>query len=94
MFLSFLKQAYLSKKNLKLSKEQIKLLQQEKFIKLVRFAAQKSPYYQKIAKNNIDINNCKPEDFPILTKETLIKEFDNIVTDKQITKAIMKKRIY
>ncbi len=84
----FLKQVYIQRKNLKLSHEQIRELQQKKFLKLVQFIANHSPYYQKIIKQHkIDINNCKPEDFPILTKETLIKEFDTLVTDRQITKA-------
>jgi phenylacetate-CoA ligase len=92
LLLPFLKQVYLQRKNLSLTKQQIQDLQQRKFFKLVAYVSKHSPYYQKIIKQyKIDIQNCKPEDFPILTKETLIREFDNIVTDKQITKAKLAK---
>lgn len=86
--LPFLKQAYLLNKNSQLSKKQIQKLQQKKFIHLVKYISKHSPYYQQIInKYTINIDNCKPEDFPILTKEELIENFDRIVTDKQITKA-------
>ncbi len=70
-----------------MSSEQIKKMQQKKFLKLVSYIAQHSPYYQEvIKKNNIDIAVCKPEDFPILTKEIVIEYFDQMVTDSKITK--------
>jgi len=84
----FLKYAAINQRHLYFSKKQIKQLQQKKFTKLVRFAAKNSPYYQKIIKERqINIDNCIPEDFPILSKAEFIEEFDNIVTDKNITKA-------
>ena len=89
MFLfNLLKQSYVNKKVFRYSQEQIKALQQKKFLQLVSFVNQKSPYYQKIIKKyNIAIENCTPEDFPILTKTDLLEHFDEIVTDKRITKA-------
>lgn len=78
----------INKRTLSLSKEKVSKLQQKRFIKLIQFVAQHSLYYQKIIKKyNIDINNCIPEDFPILTKKQLIENFDDIVTDKRITRA-------
>src|SRR5258708_28259673 len=92
LLLNFLKCAYINKQNLSFSKKQIKELQQKKFAKLVKFVSQHSPYYKKIIKEqNIDIDNCTSEDFPILTKQKLIEEFDSIVTDKRITKVKLTK---
>jgi len=87
LLFNFLKYAYINKKHLALSKKEIKQLQQKKFLKLVQFVAKNSPYYQKVIKEfAIDIDKCVPEDFPVLTKQKLIEEFDTIVTDKRITK--------
>ena len=82
-----LKYSLINKSHANLSKEQIKELQHKKFLRLVAYVADHSPYYQEIiATNNIDIKNCTPQDFPELTKETVIERFDDIVTDSHITK--------
>jgi phenylacetate-CoA ligase len=76
-----------SKKNLKLTKNQIKELQLNKFRQLVEYIYDKSPFYREIIDTNkIDIKKCCPEDFPILEKQTIIDNFDRIVTDPRITK--------
>jgi phenylacetate-coenzyme A ligase PaaK-like adenylate-forming protein len=65
-----------------------------KFRRLVAYLHKKSPYYQDIIRNHhIDIKNCKPEDFPIMTKASLMENFDEIVTDRQITKQSIDKFI-
>jgi phenylacetate-CoA ligase len=88
MLLSLLEEIAKQNHNLHLTKAQIAPLQGEKFRKLVAFVAQKSPYYQRIMKDHgITIENCVPEDFPVLTKTDLLKHFDEIVTDRNITKA-------
>jgi phenylacetate-CoA ligase len=76
-----------SKRNLKLNKNDLQNLQLEKFRKLVKYCYANSIYYKKIIDiKNIDIKNCIPEDFPTLTKEIVLENFDDIVTDKRITK--------
>lgn len=58
-----------------------------KFRALVRHAAANSPYYAKlIREREIDLAACGPEDFPVLTKSLLMANFDEIVTDRRITK--------
>ena len=48
----------------------------------------KSPYYAKIIKERgIDPSSCSATDFPPLTKDLLLQDFDDIVTDKRVTKA-------
>src|SRR5579862_1346328 len=86
-FPTLIKYSLINQFHAHMSPHQIKKMQQKKFRKLVMFVAKHSPYYQKVVKeNNIDIENCKPEDFPILTKETVIEHFDKMVTDPRITK--------
>jgi len=87
---TLLKYSFINRLHSRMTREQIKKMQLKKFHALVQFVSGNSPYYQEvIKKNKIDIGNCKPEDFPILTKETLIERFDDIVTDRRITKRIV-----
>ena len=82
-----LKYSLINRFHTRLTPAKIKKMQLKKFRKLVKFIAIHSPYYQEVIKNNsIDIANCKPEDFPELTKEIVIAHFDEIVTDQRITK--------
>lgn len=72
----------------KLSSEQIRQMQLHKFRRFVSAIALQSPYYQKIiAGNGIAPHCCSPDDFPILTKRDVIDNFDQIVTDRTVTKA-------
>ena len=58
-----------------------------RFRKLVKHAYKKSPYYTNIIdQHNIDLDSAVPEDFPVLTKSIAMEHFDDIVTDKNITK--------
>jgi len=59
----------------------------KKFRKLVKYANANSPYYAKIIRENcISIDSSVPEDFPVLTKSIAMENFDDIVTDRKITK--------
>ncbi len=56
-----------------------------KFRNLIRFVSRHSPYYSRLIKeNNIPLDECVPEDFPVLTKRVLIEHFDEIVTAPDI----------
>ena len=59
----------------------------KRFHALVRHAYEHSPYYHRlIDERGIKLDNCQPEDFPVLTKSLLMANFDDIVTDKQLSK--------
>jgi phenylacetate-coenzyme A ligase PaaK-like adenylate-forming protein len=74
-------------KSSKLCSEEIRQMQLRKFRQLVAAITVKSPYYKKIInKHGINPKRCSPDDFPILDKENVIKNFDDIVTDRRITK--------
>ncbi len=70
-----------------LSRRQFERRRLVKFRKLVAYASQRSPYYQRIIREQgIDPRTCRPEDFPVLSKQTFIDHFDEIVTDPALTK--------
>ena len=73
-----------------MSRAELETMQLEKFRNLVQHAWQKSPYYRRlITDNGIDIEQCSPADFPVLTKPDLIEHFDSIVTDPRINKKVL-----
>ena len=70
-----------------LSSEDIRAKNLQKFRKLVAFIKERSPWYKRIiAQHRIDSYRCLPDDFPVLTKRDVIENFDEIVTDRTITK--------
>ena len=74
-------------KSRKLCFEVIRAKNLQKFRKLVVFIKERSPWYKRIiAKHRIDPYRCLPDDFPVMTKRDVIKNFDEIVTDKRITR--------
>lgn len=59
----------------------------DKFRRLVRHASRHSPYYARIVdERGIDVGSCRPADFPVLTKPTLMANFDGIATVRDVTK--------
>lgn len=74
-------------RNLRMSRAQLEAAQLRKFHRLVGFAQRHSPYYRAlIEKRGIDPATCVPADFPVLTKQEVIEHFDELVTDRRITR--------
>jgi phenylacetate-CoA ligase len=74
-------------RNAKLSRVELEAIKLEKFRRLVQHVQEKSPYYAEIIKERgIDPDTCVPQDFPVLTKSTLMANFDRMVVDRKITK--------
>ena len=85
-FLQALKNSVIKKKHLKLKKEEVQQLQKDKFTNLVQYAYANSPYYKKlIDERKIDIENPQVSDFPVISKNTILENFDQFVTDPEIT---------
>jgi phenylacetate-coenzyme A ligase PaaK-like adenylate-forming protein len=62
----------------------------QKFRELARHAQAHAPYYANIVRErNIDLETCTPADFPLLTKSLLMANFNDIVTDRRVTKQII-----
>jgi|GEM_PF-233871 len=75
------------KRHAAMSRVEFEDMQLKKFRKLVRHAVSNSLFYADIVnEREIDVDTCKPSHFPVLTKSMLIENFDQIVTDKHITK--------
>ena len=74
--------------NLRLTRAQLEALQLRKFRRLVAWAQARSPYYRRIiADCGIRPEQCVPEDFPVLTKQDVVRHFDELVTDPRVTRA-------
>src|SRR5690606_19969050 len=68
------------KRNRTLSFEALQSYQAERFKKLIEFALQHSPYYQKTLGNVSDVTDIKNiQELPIVNKETLRQNIDSIV---------------
>lgn len=75
-------------RNLRTSRAAIERAQLRKFRRLVNRAWNRSPYYRSIIESyGIDRRRCVPSDFPVLTKNEVIERFDDIVTDRRISRA-------
>ena len=70
----------------KWTREQLLNDHSRRFRELVRFAARKSPYYEELlATHGLSPDSVTLEQIPPLTKQTLIANFDRIVTDRAIS---------
>ena len=59
-----------------------------RFRETAAFAIQLAPHFADVAATNqIDVSRCSPQDFPELTKNTLIHDFDRIVTNPALSRA-------
>jgi phenylacetate-CoA ligase len=74
-------------RTMRMTREQLLAQQMRKFRRLVAFVQKRSPYYGAIIRERgIDPLTCTPQDFPVLTKREVIEHFDELVTDKRITR--------
>ena len=86
---------YQLKRNTAKSEEQIKILQDKKLRKLLRYAYQNSAYYRRtfkqagISEKNLDRIPLKQ--FPVITKELLMQNYDELVTDSKVKQEELRK---
>jgi phenylacetate-coenzyme A ligase PaaK-like adenylate-forming protein len=74
-------------RNARMTRAQLEALQLQKFRLLVHHVNERSPYYADLIKQRrMPLNSCAPRDFPVLTKKQLMQNFDQIVTDRSITR--------
>ncbi|MEO7207733.1 MAG: hypothetical protein ABI356_06005 [Steroidobacteraceae bacterium] len=63
---------------------------EKKFRQLLRHVNARSPYYANIIRDRgLDVGTCGIGDFPLLTKTLLMANFNDIVSDRRITKQII-----
>lgn len=70
---------------MKRSQDAILQIQERRLRDLLRFSREHSKYYREKWKN-IDIETCKLQDLPILTKTEMMENFENLVTDPRLKK--------
>lgn len=68
-----------SRKRLKISRNELKALREDNFLKLYKHAIRESPYYNKVFKGFLVENIEDLSKVPILTKELLKREYLNII---------------
>ena len=79
---------YDHRRTLRMSRAELEAMQLVKFRRLVKHAQAHSPYWQRvIAEHRINPESCVPTDFPVLTKKQITDHFDEMVTDRRITRA-------
>jgi phenylacetate-CoA ligase len=72
------------------SRAEFEAVKERKFRALLRHANARAPYYANIIRERrLDVNTCKAEDFPVLTKSMLMANFNDIVTDRRVTKQVV-----
>ncbi len=75
------------RRNARLSRRQFEAERLLRFRDLVRYSRERSPYYAAIMRERgLEADSCAPPDFPILTKRLLKEHFDDIVTDRRVTR--------
>jgi phenylacetate-CoA ligase len=69
------------------TRAELEAVKAQKFRALIRYACAHAPYYAKIIRERgLDVNTCTAGDFPHLTKSLLMANFNDIVTDRRVTK--------
>lgn len=66
-----------------LSGSKLKHLQRKRLKKLVKYAVENSPFYRDLYQDIKE--DFRPEDLPPVSKPVLMAEFDNVMTDRNIT---------
>lgn len=65
--------------------KQLRDLQLSMFRKMLRHASRNSPFYRR-KYAGLDLHKVMPRDVPVLTKPEMMENFDELVTDRRITK--------
>ncbi|MFO0815590.1 MAG: hypothetical protein U0796_20430 [Gemmatales bacterium] len=68
---------------MKLSPERILAIQDQRLRELLRYANQHSEYYREKFKG-LNLETCRLQDLPVLTKNDMMNNFENFVTDKRL----------
>ncbi len=85
---AWLKAIYDRARVLRLSREQLEAEQETKFRRLVALAYERSLFYRSlIDERSIDLAHCRPTDFPVLTKQIVADNFDQMLTDPRVSRA-------
>ena len=83
----WLKALWVHHRTSRMTRPQLEAEQLRKFRRLTALVHERSPYYRAIMEERrINPATCVPTDFPVLTKQDVIAHFDDIVTDRNVTR--------
>lgn len=68
---------------LKLPPERWQAIQDRRLRKLLHYAVEHSPFYRR-KYQGIDLDHCRVQDLPVLTKGDMMAHFDEFVTDRRL----------
>src|SRR5688572_18799850 len=68
------------------SPERVRAAQQQRFRRLVRHAAEHSPFYHE-RYDGLDLDRCAITDLPTVTKAEVMADFDRVVTDPAVRRS-------
>ena len=74
------------------SREQLIQFQHEQLRKLLRHAVSASPYYRDLI-GDLVARDAPLHEFPVMTKALLMANFERIVTDKRLTRALVEQHL-
>ena len=84
--LELAKAALLISTNQRLTRAAFEQRQLKRFRSFAAYALAHSPYYGRIMREQgIDPSSCTPQQFPVLTKTDVLRNFDEIVTEREIS---------
>ena len=73
-------------------REQLIQFQHEQLRKMLRHAVDASPYYRDLI-GDLVARHAPLHEFPVMTKAVLMANFDRIVTDKRLTRALVEQHL-
>ena len=95
--LNLLHAVIVAKRAESLSPQQIHDLQQKRFKKLLRHVLQKSKFYQRYYREHgiteRDVDGVKPDDLPVIDKQIVMENYDDLVCDPALKKDALERFI-
>jgi phenylacetate-coenzyme A ligase PaaK-like adenylate-forming protein len=82
-FINIIAKACVSSKLNRTDKDHVTRFQERRLRRLLHHAASHSEFYHKLYKG-IDIERCRLRDLPVVTKSTMMENFDRFVADKRL----------
>jgi phenylacetate-coenzyme A ligase PaaK-like adenylate-forming protein len=78
-----LRRYYKSLQCYRLNENELTILQNRRFRKLLNYAVNKSKFYKELYRD-VDITKCRLAELPVVTKSAMMNNFDRFVTDPRV----------
>jgi phenylacetate-coenzyme A ligase PaaK-like adenylate-forming protein len=81
--INFLRNYCAASRNSALSEDRLFKIQEQRFRRLLTYTVKHSEFYKDLY-SGIDVESCRLQDLPIVTKSTMMGNFDRFVTDSRL----------